>query len=69
MTQTVNQINSSRITFNPRLLELLENGNFDWDDEYHRTAYLKAWINQPWQEEDSLDGQSAHCRAHPGPTR
>ncbi len=27
-----------------RLRELLESGEFDWDDPGHRTAYLKAWV-------------------------
>ena len=41
---------------NPRLAELLESGQFDWDDERHRAAWLKAWINAPRkQEEESLD--------------
>lgn len=25
------------------LAELIESGEFDWDDEKHRNAYLKAW--------------------------
>jgi hypothetical protein len=28
----------------PRLRELLENDELDWDDERHREMYLKAWI-------------------------
>ena len=36
-------MDSASITFNPRLRELLDSGNFDWDNEYHREAYLKAW--------------------------
>lgn len=55
MTQTVSQMNSARIRFNPRLQELLESDRFDWDDLRHREAYLKAWINRPikQQEEES----------------
>lgn len=26
-----------------RLRELIESGEFDWENEHHRTAYLKAW--------------------------
>ncbi|HTQ88185.1 MAG TPA: hypothetical protein VMK84_01695 [Streptosporangiaceae bacterium] len=27
-----------------RLRELLESGEFDWDNLAHRVAYLKAWV-------------------------
>ena len=27
-----------------RLRELIESGEFDWDDPDHRVAYLKAWV-------------------------
>ena len=27
-----------------RLRELIDSGEFDWDDPGHRTAYLKAWV-------------------------
>jgi hypothetical protein len=30
---------------NLRLAALIESGQFDWDNEKHREAYLKAWIN------------------------
>ena len=30
---------------NPRLLELLERDELDWDNPVHREAYLKAWVN------------------------
>jgi len=26
-----------------RLRELIDSGEFDWDDPAHRAAYLKAW--------------------------
>lgn len=42
--------------FNPRLQYLLDSGEFNWDDEKHREAYLKAWVNAPRnQGENSLD--------------
>jgi hypothetical protein len=47
MTQTVSHVHSGRTMFNPRLQELLDNGNFDWDDLRHRTAFLQAWITRP----------------------
>ena len=31
---------------NPRLLDLLESGEFDWDDPRHREAYLRAWVKR-----------------------
>ena len=30
---------------NPKLLKLIESGEFDWDDPRHREAYLRAWVN------------------------
>jgi hypothetical protein len=33
------------VTANPRLLELLERDELDWDDQRHREAYLRAWVN------------------------
>ena len=27
-----------------RLRELIESGEFDWDDPGHRITYLKAWV-------------------------
>lgn len=30
---------------NPVLAELIESGEFDWDDLRHREAYLRAWVN------------------------
>ena len=41
---------------NPRLAELLENGELDWDNPRHREAYLRHWLNRPFrQEEDPVD--------------
>ena len=41
---------------NPRLAELLENGELNWDDPRHRETYLKYWLNRPVrQEEDPVD--------------
>ena len=45
MTQTVSQTGSgSTAPVNPRLLELLGSGEFDWDNPRHREAYLRAWV-------------------------
>ncbi len=30
---------------NPKLAELLERDELDWDNEKHREAYLRAWVN------------------------
>ena len=42
---------------NPRLQQLLEKDELDWDDPRHREAYLKYWLSQPLEQEkeDSLD--------------
>ena len=46
MTQTVSQTGSgSTAPVNPKLLELLEHGELDWDNPRHREAYLRAWVN------------------------
>ena len=29
---------------NPKLRELIESGQFDWDNPRHREAYLRAWV-------------------------
>lgn len=29
----------------PALLDLLRSGELDWDNERHRVAFLKAWVN------------------------
>lgn len=34
------------MTVSPRLLELLERDELDWDNEKHREAYLRAWVNR-----------------------
>jgi hypothetical protein len=33
------------VTVSPRLLELLERDELDWNNEKHREAYLRAWVN------------------------
>jgi hypothetical protein len=33
------------VTASPRLLGLIERDELDWDDERHREAYLRAWVN------------------------
>ena len=30
---------------NPRLRDLLERGELDWDDPRHREMYLRAWLS------------------------
>ena len=46
MTQTVSRTASgSTPSPPPRLLDLLERGELDWDDPRHREAYLRAWVN------------------------
>ena len=30
---------------NPKLAELINSGQFDWDNDTHREAYLRAWVN------------------------
>jgi hypothetical protein len=32
------------VTPNPALVALLESGEFDWDNDKHREAYLRAWV-------------------------
>lgn len=57
MTQTVSRTGgASTALVHPRLLALLESGEFDWDNPRHREAYLRAWLNAPRkQEEDSVE--------------
>ena len=56
MTQTTSRTGSGNTTLNPRLAELLENGELNWDDPRHRETYLKYWLNRPVrQEEDPVD--------------
>ena len=46
MTQTASRTVTGNTSFPPpRLLELLESGEFDWDNLKHREAYLRAWVN------------------------
>ena len=49
---------------NPRLLELLERDELDWDNPVHREAYLKAWVNGelPGKAEEDLDRPDATLR-------
>ena len=30
---------------NRKLADLIDSGRFDWDNEDHREAYLRAWVN------------------------
>ena len=53
MTQTVSQTGSGNTApVNPRLLELLESGDLDWDNPRHREAYLKYWLSRPLPQEE-----------------
>jgi hypothetical protein len=41
-----------------RLLDLLERGDFDWDNPRHREAYLRAWVNGDLKDrERALDDE------------
>ena len=45
MTQTVSRtVSGSTPSLHPKLLQLLESGEFDWDYPRHREAYLRAWV-------------------------
>ena len=44
MTQTVSRTDSGSTSCNPRLLDLIESGELDWDNLRHREAYLRAWV-------------------------
>ena len=46
MTQTVSRWSSGNETVSPRLLRLLEMDKLDWDDPYHRRAFLETWIRR-----------------------
>ena len=53
MTQTTSRLNSGSGFLNPKLRELLEKNELDWDNPRHREMYLKYWLSQPLvQEED-----------------
>lgn len=46
MTQTVSRTATGNTPPPPpRLLELIESGQFEWDNPRHREAYLRAWVN------------------------
>ena len=65
MTQTVSQTGSgSTAPVNPRLLELLGSGEFDWDNPRHREAYLRAWVKGelPGKTEDDRDRSASRAR-------
>jgi hypothetical protein len=55
VTQTTSRLNSGNTILNPRLRELLEKDELDWDDFRQRDAFLKYWINRPQKEEESAD--------------
>jgi hypothetical protein len=60
VTQTVSRTGSgSTQPASPRLLELIETGELDWDNLRHREAYLRAWVKgslPPKDEETAPDG-------------
>ena len=39
-----------------RLRELIESGEFDWDDPRHRVAYLKAWARGEFSRNQEMFG-------------
>jgi len=48
--------NLGDITSNPRLRQLLEDDDLDWDNPHHREMYLKEWVKAPREaEEDPAD--------------
>ena len=40
---------------NPKLQQLLDTDELDWDNSAHREAYLKAWLNEPMDQEEDPD--------------
>ena len=45
MTQTATRTGTgSTRPVNPRLADLLDRGELDWDNLRHREAYLRAWV-------------------------
>jgi len=50
MTQTTSRTGSA--FQNPKLRELLEKNELDWDNPRHRDAYMRYWINQPLTQEE-----------------
>jgi hypothetical protein len=48
VTQTVSQAGSGNTPCppHPKLLELLERDELDWDDPRHRAMYLQAWLHR-----------------------
>jgi hypothetical protein len=47
---------SGDITSNPRLRQLLEDDDLDWENPHHRAMYLKEWVKAPREtEEDPAD--------------
>ena len=59
MTQTTSRTGSGNTTLNPRLAELLEHGELDWDNPRHREAYLRYWLNRPVRQEEEDRDRSA----------
>ncbi len=44
------------ITLNPKLQELIDKDELDWDNPRHRQAYLQEWLKAPRnQEEEPVD--------------
>lgn len=52
MTKRENRA-SGDITSNPRLKQLLEDDDLDWDNPHHREMYLKEWVKAPRETEES----------------
>jgi hypothetical protein len=39
-----------------RLLDLIDSGEFDWENLDHRTAYLKAWVKGEFSRNREVSG-------------
>ena len=44
MTQTTSRTPSGNTVLNPKLQELLEKDELDWDNQSHREMYLRTWL-------------------------
>jgi len=46
------------VTLSPRLQELLDSGELDWDNPRHREAYLREWLKAPRKHQEADDDDS-----------
>jgi hypothetical protein len=42
---------------NPKLQQLLDTDELDWDNSAHREAYLRAWLNEPREDHEEPDDE------------